>query len=183
MESNVSVGQRIRHYRQLQGLTVKTLAERVGITASMLSQVERDLSNPSLKTLRTIAAELDIPLIRLFMAPTGEQPKDMVHREERRHIIVGGVDYELLTPDTSGAISMYTLYLQPGCSSVDSAMAHQGEEVAVVLDGELVLELEDNQIDFRAGDSIRIPAMAKHAWYNKGDKAAQIMFAIAFPGM
>ena len=63
---NVNIGQRIRHYRQLQGITLKTLAEKVGVTSSMLSQIERDLANPSLNTLRAISAVLDVPLFRLF---------------------------------------------------------------------------------------------------------------------
>ena len=60
MEHNINIGQRIRHYRQLQGITLKTLADRVGITSSMLSQIERDLANPSINTLKLISSALNI---------------------------------------------------------------------------------------------------------------------------
>ena len=71
--STVSIGERIRYFRQLRGITLKKLAETVGITSSMLSQIERDLANPSLNTLRTISAALDVPLFRIFMDDTKHQ--------------------------------------------------------------------------------------------------------------
>lgn len=183
MEHNVNIGQRIRHYRQLQGITLKALAEKVGITSSMLSQIERDLANPSLNTLRAISAVLDVPLFRIFMAAESPRPNGLVHPENRRHIIDGGVDYELLTPDTSSALSFYTMTLQPGHSTTDSIMAHKGEEVALLLEGEATLHLDGTPILFHAGDSIRIPPLVKHAWFNNSEHPAVLVFAITFPGL
>ena len=180
---NVNIGQRIRHYRQLQGITLKTLAEKVGVTSSMLSQIERDLANPSLNTLRAISAVLDVQLFRIFMAAESPQPNGVVHPENRRHIIEGGVDYEMLTPDTASALSFYTMTLQPGHSTTDSMMAHKGEEAALLLEGEMTLHLDDTPIVFHAGDSIRIPPLVKHAWFNNSDKPAVLVFAITFPGL
>ena len=183
MDHNVNIGQRIRHYRQLQGITLKALAEKVGITSSMLSQIERDLANPSLNTLRSISAVLDVPLFRIFMAAEAPQPNGLVQRENRRHILDGCVDYELLTPDTSSALSFYSMTLQPGHSTTDSSMAHKGEEVAILLEGDMTLQLDDTPVAMRAGDSIRSPPLVKHCWFNDSEKPAVLLFAITFPGL
>ena len=65
--STVSIGERIRYFRQLRGITLKKLAETVGITSSMLIQIKRDISNPSLNTLRTISAAKDVPMNRIYI--------------------------------------------------------------------------------------------------------------------
>ena len=62
-------------------------------------------------------------------------------------------------------------------------MAHKGEEVALLLEGEMTLHLDDSPIQFRAGDSIRIPPLVKHAWFNNSDKPAVLVFALTFPGL
>lgn len=181
MDNNdVSIGERIRYFRQLRGMSLKKLAETAGITSSMLSQLERDLANPSLNTLRVISAALDIPLFRIFMndAP---QNTDLVHPEDRKHIIDNGVEYELLTPDMSSTIEFCQLKLESGRSTIDSAMSHKGDEVALVLKGSFELSLDGIEYTLHEGDSILIPSLVKHVWTNIGEDTAELVFAVTPP--
>ena len=178
--STVSIGERIRYFRQLRGITLKKLAETVGITSSMLSQIERDLANPSLNTLRTISAALDVPLFRIFMDDT-PQSTNLVRPENRKHIIENGVEYELLTPDMNSTIEFCQLKLESGCSTIDSAMSHKGEEVALALKGTFSLSLDGVSYTLCEGDSILIPSLVKHVWTNIGKETAELVFAVTPP--
>jgi transcriptional regulator with XRE-family HTH domain len=62
----MSLGSRIRQVRSLSGLSQKDVASKSGITVSFLSQVERDITLPSLKSLINIARALDIKINQLF---------------------------------------------------------------------------------------------------------------------
>lgn len=178
--SNVCIGERIRYFRQLRGITLKGMAEKVGITPSMLSQIERDLANPSLNTLRMISVVLGIPLFRIFMDDATSNA-NVVHPENRKHIIDNGVEYELLTPNLSFTMEFCQLKLQSGCSTANSAMSHKGEEVALVQKGTFSLSLDGVNYVLHEGDSILIPSQAKHVWTNVGKETAELVFAVTPP--
>lgn len=63
---DLGLGKKIQNYRLNKKFTIKELAEKIGITSSMLSQIERDLVNPSIATLRAISKALDVPLFMFF---------------------------------------------------------------------------------------------------------------------
>ena len=63
---NLNIGQKIQKYRTQRGLSLRGLAEKTGITASMISQIENNAVNPSINTLKTLAETLDFPLYVLF---------------------------------------------------------------------------------------------------------------------
>ncbi len=177
---SVGIGERIRYFRQLKGVTLKKLAEDVGITSSMLSQIERDIANPSLNTLRTITSALDIPLFQIFVDNPVEA-ECIVHPESRKHIVENGIVYELLTPDMNTAIEFCQLKLEKGCSTWDSAMRHKGEEVALVTQGSFEVSLGGIKYIMNTGDSLRIPPLVEHVWTNVGEDTAILVFAVTPP--
>lgn len=177
---NVSIGERIRFFRQQKGITLKKLAEDVGITSSMLSQIERDIANPSLNTLHTITSALDIPLFRIFMDEPTESG-NLVHPENRKHIVDNGIVYELLTPDINSTIEFCQLKLEKGCATWDSATRHKGEEVALVIQGSFEVSLGGTKCLMNEGDSLRIPPMVEHVWKNVGNDTAILVFAVTPP--
>ena len=60
---------------------------------------------------------------------------------------------------------------------------HRDLEFVLLLEGEMTLHLDDTPLLFHAGDSIRIPPLVKHCWFNNSDKPAVLVFAITFPGL
>lgn len=177
------LGQKIQNLRIEQGLSVRKLSTLADITASMLSQIENEQVNPSIQTLRSLAAALNVPLYDFFRE---EAPQSPVVTPQTRMTIgrktEPDVTYELLTPDTQGTIEFCMIVLPPHARSNTQAQGHTGEEVAFFHAGELVeLEIEGICHTLRVGDSIRIPAQARHTWHNPSDVIAQVIFALSPP--
>src|SRR5688572_23233740 len=95
-----TVGVRIREVRTARGMTLTGLARSTGLSAGLISQVERGLTNPSLETLRRIARTLDVPLFSLFREPDAESEAVVVRRERRMQVSSphGGIRYQRLSP-------------------------------------------------------------------------------------
>ena len=180
MDYAMQIGQKIKTYRSARGLTVKELAAKAQITASMLSQIERGQATPSLNTIRQLSEALDEPIFRFLMDEVDVQ-NEVVRRENRKQIIDSGVTYDMLTPDTNGSVEMMQLTLAPGMRSSNQARGHKGEEVALLLSGSIELEVENDTCVLHAGDSIRIKSGLKHRWRNVGEEGCVLVFAISPP--
>lgn len=179
----ISLGKKIQDIRSAKGFSVRKTASLAEITPSMLSQIENDLVNPSINTLRTIANVLDTPIYMLFRDEDSEAP--VVHPENRLSLGFKSepdIRYELLTPDTRGSIEFCMMIIPAGMSSYRDARSHAGEEVAYLLSGSNVF-LEVNGVEFPLApeDSVRIPPCAAHVWHNRGNSEARAIFAITPP--
>ncbi len=146
----------------------------------MLSQIENGQVNPSINTLRSIADVLETPLYKFFQ----EKKKHAVIVHPEKRLTIGlknepDVNYELLTPDVKGKIEFCMMIIPPQKYSYRSIEGHEGEEVAFMYAGkEVILEIENVQYKMKAGNSVRIPPKARHAWHNKSDVEVQVIFAI-----
>jgi transcriptional regulator with XRE-family HTH domain len=173
------LGRRIRTLRTERGLTLTGLAARVGITRSFLSSVERGVAYPSLLVLRSIAAALEVPVFMLFTAP---EANGMVVRKGARKVIKppgAPVSYELVSPDLRRKIEMIIVRLKPGLDS--AAMAHEGEECALVLRGRVAITVGDVEYELDEGDSIYYDSGLPHKARAVGDEPAEIVSAITPP--
>jgi transcriptional regulator with XRE-family HTH domain len=173
------LGRRIRTLRTERGLTLTGLAARVGITRSFLSSVERGVAYPSLLVLRSIAAALEVPVFMLFTAP---EANGMVVRKGARKVIRppgAPVSYELVSPDLRRKIEMIIVRLKPGLDS--AAMAHEGEECALVLSGRVAITVGDVEYELDEGDSIYYDSGLPHKARAVGDDPAEIVSAITPP--
>ena len=179
----MNLGQKIQTIRLERGLSLRRIAAMAGITPSMLSQIENDLVNPSINTLRAIAQALDTPLYHLFKEEITEDP--VVHPETRLVIGSAGepdVQYQLLTRDTKGSIEFCMMVIPPHKSSCRDINSHVGEEVVYVCAGETVeLDMDGKLLTLKVGDSLRIPGNVTHIWHNPADTAVQVIFAINPP--
>lgn len=181
--SEVNIGKKIQEYRKAKNLTIRELAEMTGVTSSLLSQLERNLANPSINTLKTVAKALDAPLFSFFMNQ-GLSDSLIVRADNRKKLSFPknkDFSYELLTPDTSGAIEFLLMTLSSHSQSSDAILGHEGEEVAYVIRGKVHLFIEDDVIVLNQGDSIRIPPFSKHKWENPTDDLTEVIFAVTPP--
>lgn len=181
--SDVNIGEKIIEYRNQKKLTIKEVAQRAGVTPSMLSQIERGLSNPSINTLKMVAKALDVPLFNFFKENNISQ--DLVVRKDKRVKLTfpenNNLMYEMLSPTSNGDIQMMSMSLTPNTSTSEELMSHIGEEVAIVLDGKVDLQLEDEVITLEKGDSIKILPHMNHKWTNLYDETSNIIFALTPP--
>lgn len=182
MDAALQIGQKIKYYRTNKNMTIKELAANAQITTSMLSQIERGQANPSLNTIRLLSVALDEPIFRFFVDEEDVSVREeIVRADKRRKIIEESVEYQLLTPDTNGALEMMQMKVNPGKYSNELLMAHAGEEVAFVIEGPVELLLENETCLLNTSDSVRIKSNIKHRWFNPGTSDALVVFAITPP--
>lgn len=179
----MEVGKRIAQLRNKRNLNIRELAQMANVTSSLLSQIERGLANPSLNTLESISKALDEPVFSFFV-PETDLDQLVLKQADRKKIILpenDGLEYQLLTPDLKGNIEMVLLTLPAKTDSSAEQTTHKGEEVAYVLDGELIFCIDDMLLPVGKGDSIRIPPYTRHKFKNVTTKGATIIFAISPP--
>ena len=167
------LGARLRAGREAAGLSVRELARRIGVSASLLSQVERGLAHPSVGTLWAVVTELGLSLDSLF-APAGEDRPAIVQRAAGRPALEldGGVVWERLTagpdPDADFAFVTYP----PGADSgaQDPPAQHRGREYGFVISGRLGIEVGDETLELGPGDSIAFGSDTPHRLRALGDE-------------
>jgi transcriptional regulator with XRE-family HTH domain len=176
-------GTRVRALREAMGLSLRDLAERCGVSAPMLSQVERQETSPTLAIAAKIAAGLDLSLSQLLRLDEGEHVA-VTRAGKRRLFERGGHRFEELTPPLPGQradVSLHTL--RPGAAtggSEDPPMHEPGSrETAVVLDGILALVVDGSRHELGAGDSVTFDADLPHHFENEGEDPTRFIAVIA----
>lgn len=148
------IGERIRSRRNELGMSLRGLADRVDLTASFLSQIERDLADPSIKSLRRIADALDVPMLYFLVEEESASP--VVRKNERRKLFLPRTKatFELLTPDLNRKMELFISRVNPGQPNVAHRLTRPTEECLFVMEGQLRIQLDDVAYDLDAGDSI-----------------------------
>jgi transcriptional regulator with XRE-family HTH domain len=181
------LGERIRHRRRAEKLSLKDLAERSGISIGLLSQIERGLSSPSLRVLASLADALKLGLADLFSdAPTAPEPveKIVVRADERKKLTFWrtGISKELLTPpDDEASLDIFFVMLEPGGTSGSQLYSHDGEEGGVVLEGSIAINVDGKEHRLQAGDSFRFASTRQHSFWNTSAGASRVLWINARP--
>lgn len=178
------VGERLRLRRQMRGLSLKQVADPAGISVGMLSQVERGLATPSIKTLRAICAAMDMPVNWLFHRDGGQggiATEYIVPRDARRSLTYhdGALTKELLTPDTQPQIQMLRFVLKPGANSGEAYNNAEGGKCGIVLSGTLGLELNGTEFLINEGDSFAFPAITMVRFWAIGSVPCEVLWIVA----
>ena len=164
--------------------TVNELAKEAGISAGLLSQIERGMGNPSYRTLHKLADALGIRIGDLLEAagPVDDSAR-IVRRERRTRIQFGseGLVYELLTPNLRGRLEMLQTTIPPGFSNEGDPFRHAGEECVLLVEGELTVDVDGDRDVLSAGDAITIDSSKPHWWHNHTDHPALIVGAVTPP--
>ncbi len=177
------VGMRIRGLRQGKGLTLSDVAQRAGLSVGMLSQIERDLANPSLRTLTRIRMALEVPLSALFAEEQTTAPSDpaFVRRLGRRPRLDLGPDLvvkELLSSALALNMQFMVLGIPPGGGSGDSVLMYPAEKAGLVLEGRFWLRVGEEVAILEAGDSFQFNSVLPHRFWNESEATAQVLWII-----
>jgi transcriptional regulator with XRE-family HTH domain len=180
--TELQLGPRIRALRQARRVTLRELAERAGVTESFLSQVEREVTSPSIASVQRIARALDLGIADLFVedAPLGR----VVRRAERRRIVYPGLHAsdEFLTTGRDGRLQVIVSTLEPGGGTGEEGYVHDSdEEVVIVLEGRLDLWVGDEHHRLEEGDAITHSSRQPHHNRNPGPGRAVILFCSTPP--
>ena len=182
---------RLREARQAAGLSLRDLGRRVGVSASLLSQIENGKSDPSVSSLYALVSELGLSLDTLLDTGQGGAPSlrampaasPVLLQGQRRILDMdSGVRWEQLTPGGAGHVDSLLVTYQPGGQSSSSGelMTHAGVEYGYLLEGEVTLVLGFETYLIRAGDSVSFPSSTPHLYRNLGDTPSRgIWFVVS----
>ena len=178
-----AVGSRVRALRESMDLSLRDLSERTGVSAPMLSQVERGETSPTLAVAEKIAAGLELTLSQLLRLDE-DRHVVVVRSGERRVRRRRGHLVEELTPPLPGQradVSVHTL--APGAATgghADPPIHEPGSrETAVVLDGEVDLFIDGTRHQLGADDSVTFDADLPHHFENNGRAEAHLVAVVA----
>jgi transcriptional regulator with XRE-family HTH domain len=180
--AEVDVGERLRELRRFRRCTLKTIADRSGLSESFLSQVERGRSSASIASLRKIADALGVSMADLF-EPNGPPGPRVLKRDERPALSFGILGRKLLlTPKPLHHLEVFVGELEVGGSTGEQPYAHgDSEELFVVSSGTVQLELGGELFDLESGDSIDYRSSTPHRVTNTGQELAEVMWIISPP--
>lgn len=191
------IGSRLREERERARISQRELARRLGVSPSLISQVESGQSKPSVSTLYAIVTELGVSLDDVFQVhghervavaasggaatpvaapgtPARELGTGPVVRPSERHVIEldSGVTWERLTSHEHEDVDFLRVVYDVGGSSSpdDRLMRHAGREYGFVLSGSLGVKLGFEEHELGPGDSIAFNSTVPHRLWNTGDE-------------
>ncbi|MDZ7710044.1 MAG: helix-turn-helix domain-containing protein [Roseovarius sp.] len=178
-----TLGADLRALRKARSLTLAAVAGRLGRSVGWLSQVERDLSEPSISDLRQVAGVLGVPMSLLFghaSAPVEEQGY-VVRAGARRPMGSGeeGLIEELLSPDLTDEFEVIHSTFRPR-SKMQRPAQRSTQEVGYIVSGRLDLEIGGRRFSLGPGDSFRFRG-EPYCWANPYDDPCVAIWVIAPP--
>ena len=181
-EHLAELGGRIRALRAEQGLTLQVVAERTGLSSSMVSMVERGRTSPSIGTLIAIASALGVHMADLFELDV-DGPRDVVQRAADQQIVetANGVLRRLVQVDPRRGLELVVNEYAPGTASAVQVTHHAGYEYGYVLEGVLTIELQDAAHHLEPGDSIAFESTRPHRIVNRGSGRARAVWVNLSP--
>ncbi|WP_299616438.1 cupin domain-containing protein [uncultured Tateyamaria sp.] len=186
-----SLGSEVRQLRKARQLTLKQLSAQAGISLSHASAIERGVTNPSVDVLHAIAQALSVTPDWFFARRSGPGPMEqtyVVRAQNRRNLnaLYGqgveelGYSDQLLSSSIGGQFYMGLAVYAPFSEGPEQPLQeHEGEEHGLVLEGELEMQIGDECITLRAGDSYSFDARIPHHGRNRTDRPCRLIWAVS----
>jgi transcriptional regulator with XRE-family HTH domain len=196
------IGQRLREERQARGYSLRHLADRLGVSPSLISQIETGRARPSVNTLYAIAAELDVSLDELLfldtdrstpavdprlaergmnvVGPAGRVQPVQRANDRKRIRLASGVVWERLTAESDPeAEFLYVTYEVGGASSPEHEFQrHGGREWGFVVSGRLKVTIGFDDYELGPGDAISISSTIPHRLVNEGTEPVHAIWFV-----
>jgi transcriptional regulator with XRE-family HTH domain len=182
MSIEVKLGERLRFARKQRGMTLKTISQELGVSSSLLSQIENGHVQPSVPTLYSLVTLLDVSVDMVLgigslpTPPTTEVVKNTFVFQRAKDNPVShmgeGVTWEALasdpaSPGSSGFLVTYDQH-EGDHGSHTERLQHSGAEYCVIVQGELTLYIGDDVYQLRPGDSLHFDSSIPHLYVNHG---------------
>jgi transcriptional regulator with XRE-family HTH domain len=169
------LGPLLRKRRRQLGLTLRELCARTGLSVGYMSQVENDKAVPTLGTLAQIAEGVEVGLDYFVAQPKPADALSPAEGRPRFSLPGSPVAYEAISSDYPGSeLSSYILHVPPDYAS--ETVTHEGEEIIVILEGEIEQRLGGVAMTMRVGDSLHYSGATPHSWANRSTAPARILW-------
>ena len=181
METVLEIGEKLKRLRKANNLTQEELANRAYLTKGFISQLERDLTSPSIVTLKSILDVLGEELADFF--------RDVKHEKvlfDKKARVLSStsteqMEVELLVPSAqSRFMDPVLVSLEPG-ESTETHLGHEGEEFGFLLQGRVTLWVDKEAYRMRKGDCFYFASDKEHRLHNSGKTKAKLLWIVSPP--
>jgi transcriptional regulator with XRE-family HTH domain len=181
-------GARVRRLRQLEGKSLRALAQELGISPSALSMLENERSGVSLRRLQLIADHFGLQVVELISDNAPKQMDDHGVEVIRQMAATipsiergKGVTYQVPTISSSHVLQPALVSFAPGSGYLNDAIGHVGEEVVLVLVGQIELHRGDEKVVLNQGDLALFASGVPHAYQNASTRGPALIMTVATP--
>lgn len=178
---NVLVAINLKRIREERKLSLDNVAQMTGVSKSMLSQIERGESNPTITTVWKIANGLKISFTELIKS--SQEDTVIIKKENIEPLIEDNGKYRLypfFPYENTREFEMYTVEIEKGGYLSAEAHGEGTEEFIIVFEGELTVRVNDEEFTVNEGDSIRFKADKPHIYHNSGNKLTRVSMVIYY---
>jgi transcriptional regulator with XRE-family HTH domain len=181
---SIQIGKRIRSLRVSAGMTLTDLSKAAKVSIGTLSQLERGLVSPTVRTLYTVGNALGVApawLIDPKQAVSNGSESTFVVRANRRQkfLDAGGIRKDIASPAASERLKGFFMVIEPGCGSGEQPYVHTGEEIGLILSGRLELSIDDQSFTLNEGDCFAFESTRPHRFSNFGPRPASVFWVNA----
>ena len=181
-EINLIIAKNLKNFRESKKLSLEKVAELTGVSKTMIGQIERGESAPTITTIWKIANGLKISFTSL------------INQSQPDTIVVAKSDIQVLSEDDGKyrvyphfpfeddkRFEVYSVEIEPGGFLSADAHMEGTEELLTVFDGELTIRVNDKEHIVKNGDSIRFKADRPHSYENSGDILTRLSMVLYYP--
>jgi transcriptional regulator with XRE-family HTH domain len=179
------VGNRLRTERERLGISLRELARRVGVSPSLVSQIELDRVNPSVSTLYALVTALGMTMSDVFGdSPSVQAPvrHSLAETPETRRVInlASGVRWERLTRQSDREVEFLFVVYPVGAASCpeDALMTHGGREYGYVISGTLGVRVGFDEYELGPGGSIAFDSSSPHRLWALGEEPVEAIWVV-----
>lgn len=175
----MNIGKKIRYIREEKNMSIKELAGKLGISSSHISQIERDISSPSITTLKNIANIFNVPMTSFFDDEM-EKESTVIKGKERKKIMLPNSNfaYEMLSPSNVNEFQLLLTRIEEGGKLGENPIGHKGQECCFIIKGNVEFTIKTEVYQLEEGDSIYYPENTPHNVVNTGKGEAVIISVI-----
>lgn len=162
------IANNLKEIRRNRQLTLEALSSQSGVSISMLGEIERGVTNPTITILWKITEGLKIPFTELLEQKT--LPVEIIRREQAT-MLMDGSGIKILTLfgfDPEKKFEIYLKILEPESDYQSPGHPICKEEYLLVCEGEIIMDTCGQQVELRQGDAIKFDGAGPHTYHNPG---------------
>ncbi|MEG0256005.1 MAG: cupin domain-containing protein [Vagococcus sp.] len=175
-----NISSKVVSYRQKNQLTIAQMAQETGLSTALISQIERNLANPTLSVLENLAKTLGMSLSE-FLSEEIDEESLVLRACQRENVFYNEVDkqtyHNILTPEVmKSSIRLALVHIEPKTKTLNGEFfCHKNDEIVFILSGTVLTQYDHTHIELQKGDTLRIPANKKHYYQNESDDVVEML--------
>ena len=185
----LDLGGKVKAQRLKRGLTQNQLAEKLSVTASYISQLERNLITPSVDSLLMLIEELQVDPGHFLSSNKAVTRKLVQPKNQRQPIALPGIRdgsvkcQSLLDTSENRRMQPFLVTIEPNSKVSSHLFSHKGDEFILIMAGEMEMDIDGETYALREGDSIYLDSSIPDSWRNTGKKPAQAVWVLSPPSI